>query len=188
MEDRQRMRVSKFLSYHLRHAPEELGLSLAPGGWVGIDELLLAAGKHGTRLTRDDLDEVVLRCDKQRFAFDEDGVRIRANQGHSTEVDLQLEPTAPPALLYHGTGANSVTDILRDGLARMARHHVHLSADVPTARKVGSRHGRPVILVVDAAGMHAAGDLFFRSANGVWLVDRVEPRWLSVLNADAERP
>lgn len=181
MDDRQRTRISKFLSYHLRHAPQELGLALEPGGWVAVSDLLTAADRHGTRLSRADLDEVVSRCDKQRFAFSEDGVKIRANQGHSAEVDLQLQPTDPPALLYHGTAAKSVDAILTNGLEKMARHHVHLSVDVPTARKVGGRHGKPVILAVDAAGMAAAGVTFFCSANGVWLVDRVEPQWLRVV-------
>jgi putative RNA 2'-phosphotransferase len=173
--------VSKFLSKHLRHAPEALGLTLAAGGWVEVIDLLAGCARAGFRLTREELDEVVARNDKQRFSFDEDGTRIRANQGHSTEVDLQLEPQTPPDILYHGTAGDSLPTILEDGLKRMARHHVHLSATAPTARTVGARHGAPVVLVVDAAALHRAGITFYRSANGVWLVDAVPPEFLRVL-------
>ena len=178
MNDKQRVRISKFLSLHLRHEPEGLGLELEPGGWVAVDALLAGAARKGVRISREELEEVVAKCDKQRFAFDETGTKIRANQGHSAEVDLQLEPTAPPELLYHGTAERNEVDILRDGLQKMARHHVHLSPDAETARKVGSRHGRPLIFTVDAAAMHRDGFLFYVSSNGVWLVDHVPPQYL----------
>lgn len=181
MDDKRKIRVSKFLSKHLRHSPEELGLTLEPGGWVAIDALLAGAGAAGFRFTRDELDEVVRTNDKQRFAIDETGTKIRANQGHSTEVDLQLEPATPPAELYHGTADRNLTDIFRDGLAKMARHHVHLSADPKTATKVGQRHGRSVVLVIDTARMLADGHTFYLSANGVWLVDCVPPQYLRQL-------
>ena len=180
MNDKRMVRVSKFLSKHLRHEPETLGLTLQAGGWVGVEELLAACRKAGVELTRAELDEVVRRSDKQRFAFDDGGSRIRANQGHSVEVDLQLQPSEPPAVLYHGTGAQFVEAILADGLKKMSRHHVHLSEEVPTAIKVGSRHGTPVVLAIDAAAMRQAGVLFYRSANGVWLVDAVPPPYLRV--------
>ncbi|RKQ92930.1 putative RNA 2'-phosphotransferase [Solirubrobacter pauli] len=178
MDDRRRVKVSKYLSKHLRHDPERLGLTLAPGGWVGVDELLRACGAHRFAVTRAELDEVVAKSEKQRFAFDETGERIRANQGHSVAVDLQLEPTAPPEQLYHGTGAGSVDSILATGLERRGRHHVHLSADAETARRVGMRHGRPVVLSVAAGEMARAGHAFFVSTNGVWLVDAVPPAFL----------
>lgn len=178
MNDKRRIHVSKFLSRHLRHSPEELGLTLEPGGWVTIDAVLAGAADAGVRITRDELDEVVRTSDKQRFAIDDTGTRIRANQGHSVEVDLQLEPTEPPAELFHGTADRNASAILRDGLRKMARHHVHLSPDTDTAVKVGTRHGKPVVLIVDAAAMRAAGHLFYRSANGVWLVDEVPARFL----------
>ena len=171
-------RISKTLSYHLRHRPDALDLALEPGGWVRVDTLLSALARKGTTLSRADLDEVVARNSKQRFAFDESGERIRANQGHSVAVDLELEPLEPPAVLYHGTSRSALDAILRDGLRKMRRHHVHLSPDVPTAQAVGARHGVPVVLVVDAAAMHAAGHRFYRSANGVWLVDEVSPMFL----------
>ena len=185
MNDKRRTHLSKFLSKHLRHTPEDLGLTLEPGGWVPISEVIEGAARAGLPFTREDLDEVVHSSDKQRFAFDEAGTKIRANQGHSTEVDLQFEPAEPPAVLYHGTPERNVESILRDGILKMARHHVHLSADTMTASKVGERRGKAVILVVDTAAMRTDGCVFFRSANGVWLVDRVPPEYLRVLGTDA---
>jgi putative RNA 2'-phosphotransferase len=180
MDPKQTVKISKYLSKHLRHQPERLGLELAPGGWLDVDTLLAACARAQFPITREQLAEVVRTNDKQRFSFDETGTRIRANQGHSTEVDLQLEPQTPPDLLYHGTAAHTVEAILKDGLKRMSRHHVHLSLDIPTARKVGARHGKPVILEVDARAMHAAGHLFYCSENGVWLADEVPAKYLRV--------
>lgn len=181
MDAKRGKHVSKFLSLHSRHEPEKLGLTLEPGGWVPIHALLAGAARAGVRISREELDEVVRTSDKQRFAIDDTGTKIRANQGHSAEVDLQLEPADPPAELYHGTADRNLDAILRDGLRKMARHHVHLSQDRETATSVGTRHGRPVVLVVDAAGMRADGHGFFRSANGVWLVEAVPPRYLRTL-------
>jgi putative RNA 2'-phosphotransferase len=178
MDDPRRIRVSKYLSKHLRHQPERLGLTLQPGGWIEVDTLLTACERHRFPISRDDLDEVVASCEKQRFSFDEAGTRIRANQGHSVEVDLELAPVEPPATLYHGTNERAAGSISAEGLSKMARHHVHLSADTATAERVGSRRGRPVIFVVDAEAMHRDGHCFYVSANGVWLVDRVPPRYL----------
>jgi putative RNA 2'-phosphotransferase len=178
MNEQQLVRLSKLLSYHLRHHPDAIGLSLDPGGWVAVEELLAALAGAGKAISRDELDEVVARNSKRRFEFDEGGTRIRASQGHSVEVDLQLTPVEPPPVLFHGTGAQSVAAILREGLNKMRRHHVHLSADEATALAVGSRHGRPAVLLVDAAAMHGAGHSFYRSANGVWLVDEVPPQFL----------
>ncbi len=185
MNDKHKIRVSKFLSKHLRHAPADIGLTLEDGGWVAVEQLLAAASRHGVAITRADLDEVVSTNDKKRFAFDETGTRIRASQGHSVEVDLQLEPTAPPSVLYHGTTDAVLALILRDGLLKMRRQHVHLSLDTATALKVGTRHGRPVILVVDAGKMAADGFVFFVSANGVWLTDHVPPHYLTMHTPDA---
>jgi len=181
MKPKRRTHLSKFLSKVLRHTPEAIGIALEPGGWVAIDDLIAAAGRAGVDFTRDELDEVVRSSDKQRFAIDESGTKIRANQGHSAEVELQFETADPPALLYHGTPERNVEAILRDGLLKMARHHVHLSADMQTAAKVGERRGKAAILVIEAARMRAAGIEFFRSANGVWLVDHVPPRFISCL-------
>jgi putative RNA 2'-phosphotransferase len=179
MNEERLVRISKYLSKHLRHEPERLGLTLAPGGWIAVDELLAACAKHRFPISRTQLDEVVAGNNKQRFSFDETGTRIRANQGHSVEIDLQLEPAVPPDVLYHGTGHRAAPIIEREGLQRMNRHHVHLSRDVETARNVGARHGRSVVFVVDAAGMREAGYTFYCSENGVWLVDAVPPEYLS---------
>jgi putative RNA 2'-phosphotransferase len=178
MDQKKMVSLSKFLSRHLRHAPQELGLTLGPGGWIDVDDLLAGCKGAGKSLTRAQLEEIVADSDKQRFSFDENGTRIRANQGHSVEVDLQLEPTTPPTVLYHGTAEHTAATILTDGIKRMRRHHVHLSKDVPTATKVGQRHGKPVVLVVDAQAMHQAGILFYCSDNGVWLVDEVPAQYL----------
>jgi putative RNA 2'-phosphotransferase len=181
MNDNELTRISKTLSYHLRHHPDELGLTLESGGWVAVEELLAALARKGKAISRAQLEEVVARNNKQRFAFDETGLRIRANQGHSVAVDLELESVTPPAVLYHGSSERAAASIERAGLKKMRRHHVHLSADVATAHNVGARHGKPVVFSVDAAAMHAAGHQFFRSANGVWLVDSVLPAFLTRL-------
>ncbi|WP_158893129.1 RNA 2'-phosphotransferase [Amycolatopsis anabasis] len=172
------VRTSKRLSLHLRHAPERIGIELGPGGWVRVEELLTALSSHGLSLTRAELAEVVAENDKRRFAFDETGELIRANQGHSVAVDLDLPPADPPALLYHGTVERFLEAILREGLRPMNRHDVHLSPSVETATRVGARRGRPVVLEVDARAMAAAGHEFRVSANGVWLTARVPPEFL----------
>lgn len=169
---------SKFLSLVLRHKPETVGIALDRAGWVAVDELLAAFARHGQPTTRAELERLVRESDKQRFALSEDGARIRANQGHSVEVELALAPVAPPALLFHGTYAGAVELIRKGGLVKGERHHVHLSLDEGTAKKVGSRRGVPVILRVRAGEMAAAGHVFFHTANGVWLVDHVPARFV----------
>ncbi|MGN9893762.1 RNA 2'-phosphotransferase [Micromonospora sp. L31] len=177
MDDRALVRLSKRMSLALRHQPGKFGLAPDRGGWVTVDDLLAAL-----RIDRADVDAVVAGNDKQRFAVERgaDGVeRIRASQGHSIPVDLQLEPTAPPEHLYHGTGAAALDSIRATGLHRGGRHHVHLSPDVATARRVGARRsGTVVVLTVDAAAMARDGHVFYRSANGVWLTDAVPPAYL----------
>lgn len=181
MDKNRQVKVSKCLSKHLRHEPERLGLTLAPGGWVEVEQLLSACAAHQFPITREELEVVVANSDKQRFSFDENNTRIRANQGHSVEVDLQLQPQTPPQVLYHGTGEQTVPAILRSGLNKMSRHHVHLSREVETARKVGARHGRPVVLAIAAETMHQDGFTFYCSENSVWLVDAVPPQYIEVL-------
>ncbi|MEU9250769.1 RNA 2'-phosphotransferase [Streptomyces sp. NPDC048270] len=176
MDDRRTVKVSKYVSKHLRHQPERIGLVLDPHGWVEIEDLLRAAAAHGFAFSRAELDHVVAANDKQRFAVD--GTRIRASQGHTVAVDLGLPEAEPPAYLYHGTVATALDAIRAEGLRPMARHHVHLSPDRETATRVGARRGRPVVLSVDAGAMRAAGHLFRISANGVWLVDAVPPQFL----------
>ncbi|MEU1162450.1 RNA 2'-phosphotransferase [Streptomyces sp. NPDC005921] len=175
-DGRRTVKVSKYLSKHLRHQPERIGLTLDEAGWVEIDTLLAAVAAHGFPVTREELDHVVASNDKQRFAID--GSRIRASQGHSIEVELGLPPAPPPPYLYHGTVARNLDAIRTEGLRPMNRHDVHLSADRETATRVGARRGRPVVLSVDAGAMHRDGHVFHVSANGVWLTRAVPPEYL----------
>ncbi len=184
MDEKRLVKLSKYLSRHLRHQPEALGLTLEPGGWVAVDVLLAAMAHHGVAISRAELEEIVARNNKQRFAFDATAERIRASQGHSVPIDLQLAPIAPPATLFHGTGRAAIDAILREGLRKMRRQHVHLSDDFATAVKVGSRHGAPAVLLVNAATMARDGYLFYRSENGVWLTESVPPRYLHLLAPD----
>ena len=181
MNEKQRIKISKFLSLILRHRPEAMGLQLDPSGWVAVEELLDNCQKHGRALTLEQLHAVVDACEKQRFAISEDGQRIRASQGHSIEIELGYEPAEPPLVLFHGTAEKSLASILVKGLVKKKRHHVHLSSDYGTAAKVGQRHGRPIVLKVDATAMSHGGFDFFCSANGVWLVQSVPVEYLSVV-------
>ncbi|MGY1815532.1 RNA 2'-phosphotransferase [Blastococcus sp. SYSU D00820] len=181
------VRVSKRLSYVLRHAPDSVGLALDPAGWVAVDDLLAALAAHGRPVTRAELEHVVATNDKRRFELDPDGRRIRASQGHSVAVELGYAPEPPPERLFHGTPQRNLPAILAEGLRPGNRHAVHLSPDADTARRVGARRGRPVVLVVDAAAMAADGHAFTRSANGVWLVAAVPPRYLTPA-AELTRP
>ncbi len=169
---------SKFLSLVLRHEPDKAGLTLDDAGWADVAALLAGAAKAGRPIARDELDEIVRTSDKKRFAFSEDGTRIRANQGHSVEVDLGYEPADPPAALYHGTAVHVLPAVRAEGLTRQARHHVHLSADRTSAEAVGRRHGKLALLTVDAARMAADGHKFYLAANGVWLADAVPAEYL----------
>jgi len=178
MNDKDLVRTSKFLSLILRHEPERVGLKLGDAGWVGVDELLRAVNSHGIALTLDQLKHVVATSDKKRFAFSEDGQRIRASQGHSVEVDLQYIPQMPPELLYHGTAVRFLDSIRQHGLQKMERHDVHLSAETKVTVQVGGRHGKPALLTIRAGDMHRAGFVFRCSANGVWLVDHVPPQFI----------
>ncbi|MFH8368018.1 RNA 2'-phosphotransferase [Streptomyces sp. NPDC018031] len=176
MDDRRKVKISKYLARHLRHQPERIGITLDPHGWVEVGELIAAAGAHGFRFTRAELDEVVRSNDKQRYAVE--GDRIRANQGHTVDVDLCLPVAEPPPYLYHGTVARFLPAIRAEGLRPMNRHAVHLSPDRETATRVGARRGVPVVVPVDAGAMHRAGHSFQVSANGVWLVAGVPPAFL----------
>lgn len=178
MSSERTTRVSKFLSLILRHEPAKFGVVLDEGGWTPVDALLAACERHGHPLDRADLNQIVATSDKQRFAFDASGERIRASQGHSVDIELGYEPAAPPARLYHGTATRFLEAIRAGGLLKMQRHHVHLSADEVTARAVGQRHGKPAVLLIDAAAMAAEGAAFFLSANGVWLVEHVPARFI----------
>ena len=173
--------ISKFMSLVLRHQPQKIGLQLDPAGWARVDDLLRLSAAAGRPVTHDDLVDVVTTSDKQRFALSEDGLRIRANQGHTIEVDLDLPVLVPPDALFHGTARRFLDAILREGLSRRARHHVHLTANRETAIAVGTRYGAPVLLRIDAARMYADGHVFRCSANGVWLAEGVPAPYLEAM-------
>ena len=179
---------SKFLSLVLRHEPQRIGIVLDSAGWTDVAALLTATAAHGTPITRDELVQIVATSDKQRFALSEDGARIRANQGHSVEVELELAPATPPTVLYHGTVDRFVDSIRAQGLIKGERHHVHLSADVETAQKVGGRRGRYAILVVRAGEMAEAGHPFFVSQNGVWLTEHVPVEFIDFSEVQSANP
>ena len=165
--------TSKFLSLLLRHQPEAVGLALDASGWADVTDLIARCNQHGHLLTMASLEEIVTTNEKKRFAFNADKSKIRASQGHSIEIDLQLTPQVPPAILYHGTATRFVASIKAQGLLAGSRQHVHLSANLETASKVGQRHGKPIVLEVRAGDMHHAGLAFYQSENGVWLTEHV---------------
>lgn len=168
-------KISKTLSYWLRHAPQEGGLTLDANGWTNVDALLAALADKRLPADWDTLLAVVETNDKQRFELSPDGERIRARQGHSVSVEGDWTAATPPDVLWHGTVERFLEPILAQGLKPMNRHHVHLSADVETARRVGSRRGKPVILEVSAGRLAAEGQAFFVTGNGVWLTQSVAP-------------
>lgn len=172
------VKISKLLSYVLRHKPESIGLSLNDKGWANIDELISKSSR--VKLTREDISRVVKNNDKKRFIISTDGQSIRANQGHSVNVDLGLKPVSPPKVLFHGTATRFWPSIQTEGLKKMNRQHVHLSEDKETAAKVGVRHGKLQILTIDCLAMTAAGHIFYVSENGVWLTEAVPPGFLSL--------
>lgn len=171
-------RTSKFVSLVLRHQPQLIGVTLDENGWTDVDTLLAGLAKHGVELTRDQLFAVARDSDKQRFALSADRTRIRANQGHSVAIELDLPDATPPARLYHGTFAESVASIRATGLSKGKRHGVHMAAETDTASKVGMRRGAPVILTIRADEMVAEGHHFQVSANGVWLTEHVPARYI----------
>lgn len=175
--DQQLKAVSKFLSYILRHRPEAIGLELNAGGWAAISELIQCASKHDHFLSEEIIKEVVVSNDKKRFKLSEDGQYIRANQGHSIRVDLDLLPLTPPDVLFHGTATRFLASIMAKGLLPSGRQHVHLSASYETAIAVGRRHGKPTVLEINAQKMQGDGYLFYRSENGVWLTDHVPAQY-----------
>ena len=171
-------KISKKMSYALRHHPQKFGLKLDEQGWCNVAELMESFQRKGINLTMEKLERVVENNDKKRFAFNEDKTRIRASQGHSIQIDLGYEPIAPPEILFHGTAERFLDAILKEGLHKRNRHHVHLSPDRDTATNVGGRHGQAVVLTIKAKAMHEQGHKFFRSQNGVWLTEEVKPEFL----------
>lgn len=177
-ESRKLTKISKFMSFILRHKPGAIGLVLDPQGWAQIDDLVAKSNAAGTNLSREELLLVVEKNDKKRFSLSDDGRMIRAAQGHSVSVDLGIDPLKPPDVLYHGTATRFLDSILSTGLQPQSRRQVHLSLNESTARKVGQRHGKPIILIIDALLMYQNGFKFFLTDNDVWLTDHVPPEFI----------
>ncbi len=171
------VKLGRFLSLVLRHDPAAAGISLDEHGWADVKELLAGVNRTGRKIDMDTLERIVRENSKQRYSFNEDHSKIRANQGHSVSVDVELKETQPPQYLYHGTASRFLPSIQREGIRKMSRQYVHLSGDFETAMAVGKRHGSPVVITIDAAAMAEDGVTFYRSENGVWLCEHVEPKY-----------
>ena len=182
LSEKETTRISKFLSLVLRHEPEAIELHLNENGWADVKELIEKMNEHHFGITRKILNDVVATNNKQRFAFNDDKSKIRANQGHSIQVDLHLKQENPPVYLYHGTAEKAVASILKTGIQKRARHHVHLSVDIPTAIAVGKRHGKPKAFIISAQQMQKDGYTFYVSQNNVWLTDHVPVKYLKLLD------
>ena len=181
-------RISKRLSLILRHEPQSVGLQLDDNGWVAVDALIAALRARGTRIDRDLLNDVVRTNPKKRFEFDATQHLIRARQGHPVNVDLGYTPTTPPEFLYHGTPERFLPSILNEGLEKMQRHDVHLSTNVPLMLEVARRRGAAALLRIDALRMHAAGHLFYRTENDVWLTNQVPPEYITPIHPETLNP
>jgi len=179
MNEQEKKKISKFLSLILRHQPEAINLTLDENGWANVEELKSKSASNKIYFTLEELDVVVETNDKKRFIFNGDKTKIRANQGHSIDIDLALKPQRPPEFLYHGTVQNNVDSILEKGIEKRSRQHVHLSLNKETATKVGMRHGKPIILTIRTGKMFEDGVLFYLSENGVWLTDFVDAKYIS---------
>jgi len=174
----QTKRISKLMSYVLRHNPAELDLDMDEQGWVSVEQLIDNARSKGKTISLDLVKEVVITNDKKRFSISEDGKRVRANQGHSITIDLSLKAVTPPSVLLHGTATKNLDSIMKQGLNKMNRHHVHLSENKSTALAVGTRYGKPILLKIDAERMADDGFEFYRSENDVWLVELVPAEYI----------
>lgn len=179
MTEQDKKRIGKFLSLILRHEPQKIGIELDEQGWANVKELIEKCNKHHYHFSMEDLIEIVETNDKQRYSFNEKRNKIRANQGHSIDIDLALRPVEPPEYLYHGTATRFVSSIMEQGILKGSRQYVHLSKDKETATKVGSRHGKPSILTIMSGNMYKDGILFYQSNNGVWLTDYVDVKYIS---------
>lgn len=179
MTEQDKKRISKFLSLILRHDPDKIGLELDEQGWANVKDLIDKCKKHRYHFSMEDLIEIVETNDKQRYSFNEKRNKIRANQGHSIDIDLALSPVEPPEFLYHGTATRFLSSIMEQGIIKISRQHVHLSKDKETAAKVGSRHGKVIVLTIMTGKMHQDGILFYQSDNGVWLTDFVDLKYIS---------
>ena len=178
MNEQQKKKTSKFLSYVLRHHPELIDLNLDENGWANVEELITKSKNDSQGFTFEELDEIVQTNSKKRFAFNEDKTKIRASQGHSIDINLALIAQQPPEFLYHGTAQNNAASILEKGIEKRSRQHVHLSIDKETATNVGMRHGKPIILTISTGKMFENGIEFYLSENEVWLTDFVHPKYI----------
>ena len=178
MNEQNKIKTGKFLSLILRHSPELIGIEMDSQGWVNIKELISKCAAKGKRFSMADLEEIVETNNKRRYSFNEDKTKIRANQGHSIDVDLEFSPVEPPEILYHGTAESFYNSIMEKGIIKKNRQHVHLSDNRTTAHNVGARHGKPLILRVLSGEMHTDGIEFFLSENGVWLTDYIDPKYI----------
>ena len=178
MTDRDLVRISKFLSLVLRHKPDTIGLSLDACGWARVSDLLDGVNRKGIVLTMELLQRIVEEEPKRRYSFSDDGMRIRANYGHSIDIDLGLEARRPPQFLYHGTATRNLDSIKQHGVTPRKRRFVHLSVDVPTAIEVGKRHGKPAVLTIKAGRMHERGFTFYHSESGIWLTQQVPAEYI----------
>lgn len=173
-----KIKISKFLSLVLRHKPETIDLELDENGWADTNFLIHGMLKANYSIDIKNLKDIVKSSDKQRFKFNDDFSKIRANQGHSINVDLKLEQKLPPEILFHGTATRNIDSIMQNGLLKQNRHHVHLSSDTETAEKVGLRYGKPIVLKIEAGKMSADGFEFYLSENGVWLTEKVDTKYI----------
>lgn len=173
------IKLGKFISLVLRHDPQAAGITLDEHGWADVDELLTGVCQTGRKIDMDTLDRIVWENSKQRYSFNADHAKIRANQGHSLQVDVELTAVEPPQYLYHGTSTRFLPPIRREGIRKMNRQYVHLSGDYQTAVEVGRRHGSPVVITINAEAMARDGITFYRSENGVWLCERVKPQYFA---------
>lgn len=179
MISKEDMRISKFISLILRHKPEEIGLKLDEYGYINTSDLIKGLNRKGYKVTISDIERIVAEDNKQRYSFNDDKSKIKANQGHSIAVNLELQAIEPPKVLYHGTATRFSESICKDGIKKQNRQYVHLSADIETAEKVGRRHGELVIFKIDGEQMYKDGYKFFLSENKVWLTDYVPIKYLS---------
>ncbi len=180
MDKRRQIKISKFLSYVLRHHPESIGIKLDSGGWTDVEKLIRQVNRKSIQITLDEIRTAVKENDKQRFSFSEDELKIRANYGHSIEVDLGYSPMEPPGVLYHGTAEKNLKAIRNNGLNKGNRQYVHLSPDLDTAISVGQRHGKLIVLKVQSGQMYLDGHEFFLSKSGIWLTEYVPTEYLII--------
>ena len=181
------IQLGKFISLILRHKPETIGINLDEHGWANVQDLINGINNSGRTITFEQLDEIVQTNDKKRYSFNEDKTLIRANQGHSINVDVELKEAIPPKVLYHGTGEKYLDAILKDGIKHKNRLNVHLSKDIETAIKVGKRHGNPIVLKIDTEAMLNDGFKFYLSENGVWLTSDIGPKYFKILEINKEK-